>query len=57
MFAQARDAGLDLKDLGERLQARKKALLAEFKSSGIPTPETRSFTGHNLRQGEPYASV
>ncbi len=53
MFAQARAAGLDLSDLGERLAARKKELLAEFKENGLPTPETRSFIGHDLSQGKP----
>jgi hypothetical protein len=25
----------------------------EYKMSGIPAPETRTFTGHALEQGEP----
>lgn len=53
MFAQARDAGLDMDELGERMKARKKALLAQFKVKGLPTPETRSFVGHTLKKGEP----
>ena len=57
MFAQARDAGLDMDALGDRLAARKKELLAEFKSKGLPTPKTRSFTGHKLVQGEPAVAV
>jgi hypothetical protein len=40
-------------ELGNRMKARKKALLAEYKTSGIPAPETRTFTGHTLEQGEP----
>ena len=51
MFAQARDVGLDMEALGEEMAARKEALLAEFKSKGLPTPKTRSFTGHKLKQG------
>ena len=37
MFAQARDAGLDMDALGEQMAARKKELLAEFKANGLPT--------------------
>ena len=57
MFAQARDAGLDMEALGEQMAARKKELLAAFKANGLPTPETRSFTGHKLTQGQPVAAV
>ena len=53
LFAQARDAGLDVEALGERMKQRKEELLAEIKAGGLPTPETRSFTGHKLAQGEP----
>lgn len=53
MFAQARAAGLDIDDLGERMTARKKELMATFKSKGLPAPETRSFSGHELKQGAP----
>jgi hypothetical protein len=57
MFAQARDAGLDMEELGERLQGRKQELVSKFKDSKLPPPETRSFTGHELRQGEPFATA
>ena len=57
MFAQARAAGLDMDALGEQMAARKEQLLADFKAKGLPAPETRSFTGHKLRQGEPVAAV
>ena len=57
MFAQARAAGLDMDALGEQMAARKEQLLADFKAKGLPAPETRSFTGHKLRQGEPIAAV
>jgi hypothetical protein len=52
-FAQARDAGLDMDALGDQLRTRKAELLAEIKKSGLPPPETRSFTGHKMKQGEP----
>ena len=57
MFAQARDAGLDMDALGDRMAARKKELLAQFKANGLPAPKTRSFTGHKLVQGKPVAVV
>ena len=53
LFAQAREAGLDLEALGEKLRARKEELLAEFKQGHLPPPQTRSFTGHTLKQGAP----
>jgi hypothetical protein len=52
IFSQARAAGLDMDELGNLMKARKKALLAEYKTSGIPAPETRTFTGHTLEQGK-----
>ncbi|HTE82385.1 MAG TPA: hemerythrin domain-containing protein [Reyranella sp.] len=51
VFAQARDGGLDMEALGERMKARKEQLLAKFKAEGLPPPTTRSFTGHKLEQG------
>jgi hemerythrin superfamily protein len=51
LFAQARKADLDLDALGEQLQARKDELMAQIKSQGLPPPETRSFIGHELKQG------
>ena len=45
--------GFRLSALGEQMAARKKELLAGIKQSGLPTPETRSITGHDLEQGEP----
>lgn len=52
LFAQARKAGIDMDALGDRLRARKEELLAQFRD-GLPSPETRSFTGHDLEEGEP----
>jgi hypothetical protein len=54
IFAQAKKAGLDMNELGERLAARKKELMKEFKQSGIPTPETRSMKGAELVMGHPF---
>jgi hypothetical protein len=51
-FAQARESGLDMAALGDRLAARKKELLADIKENGLPPPTTRSFTGHEMKQGE-----
>ena len=39
--------------LGEKMAARKKSLLAEYKANGLPVATTRSFTGHELKRGEP----
>lgn len=56
MFAQAKEAGLDLKDLGERMTARKQELQKQFKSAGLPHPTTRSYTGHQIEQGQPVSA-
>jgi len=53
LFAQARAADLDMAELGKRLAERKKQLLADIRKNGLPPPETRSFTGHRLKQGFP----
>jgi hypothetical protein len=53
MFAQAKAAGVDIEALGATLASRKKELLAQIKSSGLPSPETRSFTGHKVVQKSP----
>ena len=39
LFPQAREADLDLKQLGEQLAARKEELTANYKAAGIPSPE------------------
>lgn len=54
-FAQARKADIDMDALGEQLKARKEELLAKIKTNGLPPPETRSFTGHKLEQGQPVS--
>jgi hypothetical protein len=41
--------------MGDQIAVRKKELLTRFQASGLPAPETRSFTGHEMRQGHPAA--
>lgn len=53
MFSQARKAGLDMDALGDRMKARKAEAMAEFEAEGLPPPETRTFTGHELTEGHP----
>jgi hemerythrin superfamily protein len=53
LFAQAKAAGLDMAALGDRLSARKEEILANFRAQGVPPPQTRSFTGHELQQTRP----
>ena len=45
MFAQARRAGLDMNELGERLQARKTQLKTQFETTGLPIQQTHSMRG------------
>ncbi len=52
MFSQARKAGLDMDALGDRMRARKEALTAQFEAQGLPAPETRSFSGHDMVEGD-----
>ncbi len=52
-FAQARKGDVDMDALGEQLAKRKAELLAAIKKDGLPPPETRSFTGHEMKQGAP----
>lgn len=54
IFAQAREAGLDLAALGTKLKMLKDELLADLtKRTALPPPETRSFAGHEMIQGQP----
>jgi len=48
MFAQARKAGLDMDDLGERMAAEKQQLVADYKAGGTPRPKTSTLTGTAL---------
>ncbi|RYG00004.1 MAG: hemerythrin domain-containing protein [Caulobacteraceae bacterium] len=45
MFAQAREAGLDMEALGDAMRARKAELLAEFKADGLPVQQTHTMKG------------
>jgi len=56
-FAQARKGDLDMDALGAQMRARKEELMATFKKNGLPPPETRSFTGHKMVQGEPVEAA
>ena len=42
VFAQAREADLDLKALGEKIAARKEELIASYGATGIPKPELKT---------------
>jgi len=55
MFAQARATDVDLKALGERMQARKAELKARFKANGLPAPTTRTVKPAEIEMGEPVA--
>ena len=50
-FAQARKGDVDMDALGGTMKARKEQLLSAIKQGGLPPPETRSFTGHKMKQG------
>jgi hypothetical protein len=57
LFAQARDAGLDIEALGDRLKTRKKELKEQFADGRLPPAHTRSYTGHNLVQDKPLSPM
>ena len=57
MFSQARAAGLDMDALGARMLARKRELMARFEADGLPSPETRTFTGHDLEMSAPVKTT
>lgn len=48
MFSQARKAGLDMDDLGERMAAEKEQLIAEYGKKGLPRPKTPSLESTRL---------
>jgi hypothetical protein len=51
MFAQARDAGLDVEALGQAMSERKQELMRRFEGSP-PMPETRTLrAARKMRQG------
>ena len=53
IFAQAKEAGLNLDALGTQMLERKEQLMVQIKTEGLPFPITRAFTGHKLKQGSP----
>ncbi len=58
LFAQARDAGLDMEALRDRLMARKEDLTSKFENGAkLPPPQTRSYTGHKLEQSHPVQAA
>jgi hypothetical protein len=58
MFAQAREAGLDMSALCEKLMARKEELKAKFENGvKLPPPQTRTYTGHKLEQSHPVQAA
>jgi len=44
MFAQAKKAGLDMDALGQQMADEKERLMAQYKTDGLPTPKTTTFT-------------
>jgi hypothetical protein len=51
IFSQAREADMDLDALGEQMAARKKELMAQFQSKGLPAPMTLTMKAPPLEQG------
>lgn len=48
MFSQARKAGVDMDELGEKMASAKEQLLSTYASGGLPKPETTSLGGTSL---------
>ncbi|RZJ42194.1 MAG: hemerythrin domain-containing protein [Brevundimonas sp.] len=48
MFAQAREAGLDMDDLANRMRARKESAMAELQGRPEVPAETRTFQGDDV---------
>jgi len=57
IFSQARAAGLEMDGLGARMLARKQELMARFEADGLPSPETRTFTSHDLEMSAPVETT
>lgn len=53
IFAQAKESGVDLKEIGRAMQSRKSELQAQIEASGPPMPITRTFVGAELELGAP----
>ena len=56
LFAQAKEAGLDVQALGERIMELKKQLKQQFAGGQLPPPHTRSYSGHKLVQDKPVSA-
>ncbi|WP_119420660.1 hemerythrin domain-containing protein [Desertibaculum subflavum] len=56
LFAQAKSADIDLKQLGEQMMRRKQELKSQFESGEMSPPETRTFHGGELSRGKPFDS-
>ena len=56
LFAQAKEAGLDVQALGERIMELKKQLKQKFAGGQLPPPHTRSYSGHKLVQDKPVSA-
>jgi len=48
MFSQARKAGLDMDELGQRMAEEKMRLIARYKATGVPKPDTPSLQSTQL---------
>jgi hemerythrin superfamily protein len=55
LFAQAKQADIDMKELGQRIAARKKELKQIFMDDGLPAPIMRSMKGVKVEIGQPAA--
>lgn len=54
IFAHAKKAGANMRELGARLSARKAELKRMLKASGVPVPETRSMKGARVKVSQPF---
>lgn len=50
MFSQAREAGLDMDALGERMAAEKQQLMADYEAEGLPPPQAQTFDATAIGQ-------
>lgn len=52
LFAQAMKSDVDMSELGAELSVRKEAVIAQFRTEGVPPPTTKSMMGATLQLGE-----
>ena len=52
MFAQARNAGVDVAELGQQMRQRKEELLAQFKTEGLPQPKITTLVRLSAAQSD-----